>query len=98
MKFLQLDYIRQHSRICCDCENEILELYGTAAEDTVLNILGRTVGELEEIGGGSVPAPVVQAALLLTDNSYQNRTPCDPQNKAAVPYTFDCLLLPYIKL
>ena len=37
MRFLTLDLVRQNSRIDGSCEAEVLNLYGEAAEDTVLN-------------------------------------------------------------
>jgi hypothetical protein len=47
---------------------------------------------------GHIPAPLYHAALLLVDNSYQNRTPASPQQLYAVPYGFDLLVKPYMKL
>ena len=38
MKWLTLDWIKQHSRIDFDCEDDLLELYGEAAEEAVLNV------------------------------------------------------------
>lgn len=98
MKFLTLDYIQKHSRIDGSCEAEILNLYGEAAEETVLNYLGMSLDELKAAHGGTVPKPVVQAALLLVDTSYQYRSPITPGNVSLVPYTFDILLKPYVKL
>ena len=98
MKFLTLDYIRQHSRIDGSCEAEILNLYGEAAEDTVLNYIGMTFDELKAAHNNTVPKAVVQAALMLVDTSYQYRSPITPGNVSLVPYTFDLLLKPYVKL
>ena len=98
MKFLTLDYIRQHSRIDGSCEAEILNLYGEAAEDTVLNYIGMTFDELKAKYNNTVPKAVVQAALMLVDTSYQYRSPITPCNVSLVPYTFDLLLKPYVKL
>lgn len=97
MKFLTLDYIRKHSRIDYDCENEILNLYGSSAEDTLLNYIGMTYDEVKT-KYGEVPAPLVQAALMLVDVSYQHRSPVSSQNMSIVPYTFDIMIKPYIKL
>lgn len=97
MKFLTLDYIKQHSRIDFDCEDELLELYGEAAEDTVMNYLNRTLADLVA-QYGVIPAPVQQAALMLVDISYQNRSPVTTVNVSIVPYTFDILIKPYMKL
>ena len=105
MKWLEIDYIKQHSRIDYDCEDALLELYGESAEEMVLNTLGRTYEDLlENFGidqpGGSkhVPAAIVQASLMLVDSSYTNRSPISPTNMYQVPYTYDFLVKPYMKL
>ena len=98
MKFLTLDYIQKHSRIDGSCEAEVLNLYGEAAEDTVLNYIGLTFDELKAKYNNTVPKAVVQAALMLVDTSYQYRSPITPGNVSLVPYTFDLLLKPYVKL
>ena len=97
MKFLTIDYITQHSRIDCTCEAELLTLYGNAAEETIFNYIGRTYDEIIA-EYGSVPAPIKQAALMLVDTSYQYRSPINPNNVSLVPYTFDMLVKPYVKL
>ena len=103
MKILTIDYIKQHSRLDYDCEDRLLDLYGQAAEETIANYLNRgtTVDEcltsLKE-QYGAVPAVIIQAALMLVDVSYQHRSPVSPANLSIVPYTFDFLVKPYIKL
>ena len=58
MRWLKIDYIKQHSRIDYDCEDAILELYGDAAEEMVLNITGRTYEEIvEKYGKEGKPVP-----------------------------------------
>lgn len=103
MKFLTLDYIKQHSRIDYDCEDELLGLYGDAAEAVLAQHLGRgkTVDDMvdsltEEFG--EVPAAIMQAALMLVDVSYQYRSPISPSNIYVVPYTFDILVKPFMIL
>ena len=76
----------------------MLNLYGEAAEDTVLNYIGLSYDELLQKYSGKVPKPIVQAALMLVDTSYQYRSPITPGNVSLVPYTFDLLLKPYVKL
>lgn len=101
MKFLTIDYIKQHSRIDYDCENALLELYGNSAEQTLLNTLHRTYDEVvEEFGDeeNPFPAPLMQAALMLVETAYQYRSPISPINLSYVPYTFDFLVKPYMKL
>lgn len=97
MKWLTIDYIKQHSRIEYDCEDSLLELYGKSAEDTILNYLNRSYQDvLEEYG--LVPEPVMQASLMLVDVSYTQRSPITTTSMAVVPYTFDTLIKPYMRL
>lgn len=98
MKYLTLDHIRQQLRIDQTGEEDaVLELYGSAAEDTVLNICNRTIDDVIEIYGG-VPDAMRQATLMLVGQSYMNREPSSMQNMSAVPYSFDLLIKPYMRL
>lgn len=97
MKWLTIDYIKQHSRICCDCEDALLDLYGNAAEDTVLNIIDRGWADLV-CKYGSIPNPIRQASLILVDTSYTQRSAVSAQNLYAAPYGFDMLVKPYMRL
>lgn len=98
MKYLTLDHIRQQLRIDQTGEEDaVLDLYGSAAEETVLNICNRTIDDVIETYGG-VPDPVRQATLLLVDHSYTQRSPASVQNISIVPDSFDMLIKPYIRL
>lgn len=99
MKYLTLNLIKMQCRIEPDFdeEDEVLEEYGESAEETVLNALGRTYEDIVEMYG-DIPAPVRHASLMLCDLSYQHRSPISGQNMYLVPYTFDLLLKPYMKL
>lgn len=97
MMYLTLAYIKAHSRIEYDGEDELLTLYGEAAEETVMNICGTTYQKmLQEYT--TIPSAVMQATLMLVDLSYQQRSPVSPSSMYAVPYTFDLLIKPYMKL
>lgn len=103
MKFLTLDYIKQQSRIDFDCEDQLLELYGDAAEETLAGLLnrGKTVDKMvasltEEYG--IIPARCYQAALILTEQAYNHRGSTSPTNMSIVPYGFDILVKPLMKL
>lgn len=102
MKWLTIDYIKQHSRIDYDCEDALLEVYGEAAEEMVMNIIGRDYDEIKEKfgqdDGKSIPAALIEASLLLVDVSYNNRSAVSTQNMYTVPYAFDMLVKPYMKL
>ena len=100
MKYLTLEYIKQQLRLDdeqASMEHDLLEMYGDAAEDMVLNTLNRTITDIFE-QYGMVPKALVQAGLMLVAQSYQHREPASPQNLYAVPYAYDLLLKPYIKL
>lgn len=105
MKWLTIEYIKTHSRIDYDCEDSLLELYGEAAEQTILNIINRSYDELVEKFGSTdssgnklVPAPIIHASLMIVDNSYQFRAAATPQNIYATLYGVDALIKPYMKL
>jgi hypothetical protein len=103
MKFLTIDYIKQHSRIDFDCEDQLLELYGDSAEETLAWLLnrGKTVEQMvtsltDEYG--QIPARCYHAALMLTEQAYNHRGPTSPTNMSYVPYGFDLLIKPLMKL
>ena len=105
MKFLTIDKIKQQLRLDCTCEAELLQAYGNSAEGTLAAYIGfvdennlPSVDKMLEAYGGTMPAPLVQAALMLVDTSYQFRSPVSAQNMSVVPYTFDLLVKPYVKL
>lgn len=99
MKWLTLEKIKAQCRIEPDFhdEDEWLTDTGEAEEEAVLNMLGRTYEDLMDTYG-RVPAPVMKATLMLVDLSYRYRSPVDSQNMSVVPYTFDYLIKPYIRL
>jgi hypothetical protein len=100
MKFLTFDQIKAQLRLddqqALD-EHDLLVLYGEAAEDAVLSLIRRNMANLVETYG-RVPREIMQAALMLTAISYQHREPAGQQNMYAVPYTFDLLIKPYIRM
>lgn len=101
MKWLTIDYIKQHSRIDYDCEDALLELYGNSAEETLLNVLHRTYSEVvEEFGtdDNPFPASLMVASLMLVEVAYQHRSPITTMNLSYVPYTFDFMVKPYMAL
>jgi uncharacterized phage protein (predicted DNA packaging) len=97
MKWLTIDWIKQHSRIDFDCEDKLLELYGEDAEETVLNLINRSYEEVMELWG-TVPKPLYVAALMLVEVDYNHRSPDAINNMYAVKYGFDTKIKPYMKL
>lgn len=99
MKWLTLEKIKAQLRIEQDftLEDNILEMYGESAEDSVLDIIRRSYTEVIETYG-KVPTPLVHASLMLVDLSYKERGPVTSQNLYQVPYAIDFKLKPYMKL
>ena len=97
MKWLTLSDIKKHCRIDFDVEDDLLTLYGNAAEDMVMNIIGRDYTEIIE-KYGEVPKPLVHASLILVELSYTQRSAISQAQMYVVPYTFDFLVKPYMKL
>lgn len=97
MKWLTIDWIKAHSRIDFDCEDQLLELYGEDAEETVLNLINRSYEEVMELWG-MVPKPLYVAALMLVEVDYNHRSPDSINNMYAVKYGFDMKIKPYMKL
>lgn len=99
LKFLTLDYIKEHSRICCDCEEKILLLYAKGAENNLLRLCGRTYDELCAMGeGGKFPEELMIAGLMLVDVLYSHRSPQEQIKLSDVGYSFDYYVKPFIKL
>ena len=96
MKWLTIESIKKHTRIDYDCEDSLLELYGDAAEETVMNVIDRDYDEIIE-KYGQVPAALIQASLIMVATSYQFHEAVSEQNLYPVP-AFDVLVKPYMKL
>lgn len=101
MKWLTFELIKAQLRLDdeqAELESALLELYGEAAEETILAITNRTEASLRTLGGGKIPNRAVQASLLLVDLSYKERSPISAQNMSVVPYSFDLLIKPLMRL
>jgi len=97
MKWLTLEWIKRHSRIDFNDEDELLAIYGEAAEDTVLNLIARDYTEVISTYG-EVPKPLFVAALMLVEVSYTHRSPITQTSIYTVPYAFDHMVKPYMRL
>lgn len=99
MKWLKLDDIKHQLRIETDYteEDALLISYGNAAEETILNICQRTYDDFID-NYGEIPQAVINASLLLVNTSYEQRGAVTMQNLYAVPYAFDMLIKPYMRL
>ena len=99
MKFLTLEQIKAQCRIEEDftLEDSKLTLYGDSAEQVVFNYCRRQYEDfISEYG--AIPQDVVHAALLLVTASYEHNAAVSMQNLSMVPYGFDMLIKPYMRL
>ena len=105
MRWLTLEMIKAHLRIDGNEEDGYLILLGNSAEETVLDYLNRSFDDLlakfgttGTDGQRQVPAPLIEASLMLCTNSYENRGVASVNNLYTVPYGFDARIKPYMKL
>ena len=100
MKYLTFDQIKAQLRLDdeqAELEQDLLTLYGESAEDAVLSLIRRNIANLTE-QYGQVPKQIRQASLMLVALWYEHREPVTNLNVTAVPYSFDLLLKPYMRL
>ena len=99
MKFLTLEQIKAQCRIEEDftLEDTKLTLYGDSAEQVIFNMCQRPYEDFIETYG-AIPQDVVHAALLLVTASYEHNAAVSMQNLSMVPYGFDMLIKPYMRL
>lgn len=100
MEIITFDQIKAQLRLDDEqaaLEHDLLEMYGEAAEETVLDLIRRPLDEVV-CKYGKIPARLRKACLMLVDISYKERSPASSQNMSAVPYSFDSLIKPLMKL
>lgn len=100
MKYLEIDYIKQHSRIDYDCEDALIDLYGNAAEEAVEKLLARDYDDIVKTFGTEeepVPAAIINATLLVCDHLYNHRAPDETVQLHSV-HSLEFLLKPYMRL
>ena len=97
MKYLTLDYIKAHSRIDYDCEDDLIEQYGDAAEETILDLINCSYDDLVETYG-KVPARIRQATFEIADHLIRHRAPAEQVSLSSVPYNFELMLKSFIVL
>lgn len=98
MDTVTLEELKLQMRIETDDDDALVEVYGDAAERAVIGATGRSLSELEEMGGGVFPAPLKVAVLMLAGTFYRDREAVSNLPVNAVPYSVDYLVKPYVKL
>lgn len=100
MKYLTFEQIKAKLRLDdeqAELERKLLEMYGDAAEDAVLTIIRRPLRNVKQVYG-HVPKKLIQVTLLLVDEWYQHRATAEPGTLSPVPYAFDFMLKPMMRL
>lgn len=100
MKYLTFNQIKAQLRLDdeqAELERTLLETYGDAAEDAVLTIIRRPLYNVKQVYG-HVPKKLIQVTLLLVDEWYQHRASAEPGSLSPVPYAFDFMLKPMMRL
>jgi hypothetical protein len=100
MKFLTFEQIKQQLRLDDEqakLERTRLEGMAEAAEDAVLTIIRRPLYNVKQVYG-HVPQKLIQVTLLLVDDWYQHRGTVENYSMSAVPYAFDFMLKPMMRL
>ena len=100
MKYLTFEQIKQQLRLGdeqAEMERTRLEGMAEAAEDAVLTIIRRPLRNVKQVYG-HVPQKLIQVTLLLVDDWYQHRGTVENLSMSAVPYAFDFMLKPMMRL
>lgn len=102
LKIVTLEELKAQMREDFDGEDDLIRLYGEAAEDAVIGATRRTLDELIDMGkaegGEGFPARLKVAILMLAAHSHRNREPVAAVAQNVVPYAFDMYIKPYVKL
>lgn len=100
MKYLTFEQIKDQLRLDDEqAEREHIRLEGMAeaAEDAVLTIIRRPLRNVKQVYG-HVPQKLIQVTLLLVDDWYQHRSPAEQGQLYPVPYAYDMMLKPMMRL
>lgn len=100
MKYLTFEQIKQQLRLDdeqAQLERTRLEGMAEAAEDAVLTIIRRPLYNVKQVYG-HIPQKLIQVTLMLVDEWYQHRSPVEQGQLYPVPYAFDFMLKPMMRL
>ncbi len=102
LRVVTLEELKAQMREDWDGEDELITLYGEAAEQAVIGATRRTLEELtamgEAEGGEGFPSRLKVAVLMLAAHSHRNREPVAAVAQNAVPYALDMYVKPYVRL
>ena len=100
MKYLTFEQIKAHLRLDdeqAELERTRLEGMAGAAEEAVLTIIRRPLYNVKQVYG-HIPQRLIQVTLLLVEDWYKHRGPEENYAMSTVPYAFDFMLKPMMRL
>ena len=100
MKYITFEQIKAQLRLDdeqAQMERTRLEGMAMAAEEAVLAIMRRSLVDVILTYNG-LPERLMQVTLLLVDEWYQHRSPVEQGQLSPVPYAFDFMLKPMMRL
>ena len=89
-RHLRADDLEEDTRLLEDCLRD--------AEEQVLRDTNRTLEELLELGGGTVPRGARRAALMLGAHFYETVSAAEQTDYRPVPYAYEHCVKPLTKL
>lgn len=96
---LTLDELKKQMNVDFDDDNDYIEQLGRVAISHVFHSTRRTREELAAMADDAdFPRPLRLAALQLAAHWYRLREPVASASQNVVPYTYECLVKPFIKL
>lgn len=112
-KYVTLNELKKQMRVDFEEEDDLIQTFGAAAEDSVLRGTGRTDEELLQMGWKEehpdedapeqldeefFPSRLKVAILILAAHFYRNREAVAGVAQNIVPYAYEVLTKPYKKL
>jgi len=81
-----------------DDDDEIMQVILDSAENYVVRATGRTIDELTEMGGGSLPSQLTLATLMVAASRYAQPEGESSQQVHEVPFGVTTMIKQYRKL
>ena len=91
--YIELDIAKKHLNLEPDFTDDDEYINGLidVAEAAVRVHCNEDFDKLAEMNGGCIPAPIIQAMLLMIGNMYQNREPLGTRNQP-LPFNYQYLI------
>ena len=96
MSVVSLEQFKKHTRTDdYNADDELLEFYLQAAEESVVMATNRTVEELTARNGGTFPTTLMQAVMMLAAHWHNQRESVSAVQMHSVPDSLQSLIKPW---